>query len=123
MADFVSSQKTAFLVGHSIRGFEVSARKATLDLNEGKQVLVNEYQKVSHPVFLQTVREAYTLVNGKDKAGIVAGQRVEVQTTRRGRRFVEVDLLIVRIRLLQPKPGKKAVMLADFSPLFGREGA
>ena len=123
MADFVSSQKTAFLVGHSTRGFEVSARKATLDLNEGKQVLANEYESVSHPVFLQTVREAYTLVNGKDGSGIVAGQRIEVQTTRGGRRYVEVDLLIVRIRLFEAKPGKKAVMLADFTPLFGKEGA
>lgn len=123
MADFVDSQKTAFYAGYSARGFEVSAKKATLDLKEGKQVLVNEYESVSHSVFLQTVREAYTLVNGKDKSGIVAGQRIELQTTRGGRQYIDVDLLIVRIRLYQASPGGKSLMLASFGPLFGKEGA
>ena len=123
MSDFVDHQKVVFYVGHSPRGFEVSAKKATLDLKEGKQEFVNEYEHVSHPVFLQVVREAYTLASGKDKAGIVAGQRIEVQTARNGRRFVEVDLLIARISLLEPYPGKKATMFVSFSPLFGKEGA
>ena len=125
MADYVDSQKTVFYVGYSARGFEVSAKKATLDLKEGKQEFANEYQNVSHDVFLEHARDAFTLVNGKDKAGMVGTQRVQVQTfSSSGKRYVDVDLLIVRLRLMEAAPGGKSIMFATFDPLFGgKEGA
>lgn len=96
------TQSICLYAGHSQRGFEISGRKQASD-----GALTNEFQHLDDPVLSQHIRDAYTTVMGKDRSGIVCGQRVEVRETQAGLRYVQFKLGFMSVRVQHPKPGKR----------------